>query len=100
MIHENCEPWGYVAPVVAANDVAALVRRATHLLNFKVNENYTAFLRAAELGDIDRVEELLPAVDVNHADEGGRTALILAATNGQGGRFSTSIRKHLLIDTF
>ena len=34
MTHENCEPWGYVAPVVAANDVAALVRRATHLLNF------------------------------------------------------------------
>ena len=34
MTHENCEPWGYVAPVVAANDVAALVRRATHLLNY------------------------------------------------------------------
>ena len=33
MTRENCEPWGYVAPVVAANDVAALVRRATHLLN-------------------------------------------------------------------
>ena len=42
-------------------------------------------MRAAELGDIERVEELLPEVDVNYADEGGRTALILASINGQGG---------------
>ena len=51
----------------------------------KVNENNTAFLRAAELGDIDRVEELQPGVDVNYADGGGRTALIVASINGQGG---------------
>ena len=57
----------------------------------KVDENNAAFLRAAELGDIDRVEELLPEVDVNYADEGGRTALILAAINGQGSVFSGSI---------
>ena len=39
------------------------------------------------------MEELLPEVDVNYADGGGRTALILASINGQGGRFSTGVAK-------
>ena len=44
MTRENCEPWGYVAPVVAANVVAALLRRATHLLNFGIPRVHTEVL--------------------------------------------------------
>ena len=44
MTRENCEPWGYVAPVVAANDVAALVRRATHLLNLIIGSIFGWYL--------------------------------------------------------
>ena len=55
------------------------------------DKNSIAFLRAAELGDINRVEELLPEADINFSDRGGNTALILASQNGQESKSSTAV---------
>jgi ankyrin repeat protein len=80
------------------------VRRAIALGSVDINsvdeDDYTALMHAAEVGNADIVAELLKAdVDINAVNEEGMTALALAAVNGHADVVANLFNAGALIDT-